>query len=341
MHSPSRDPQNNLNFLRLFAAFLVLYGHSYIFLGLKEPLFLSWLPLGPLGVYIFFSISGYLVAQSWNNDPDLFRFFLRRVLRIFPGLIFCVVFVAFVLGAVVTTLPIYDYISHPDTRGYLNTIFLYIHHYLPGVFKTNAYPGAVNGSLWSLPIEFFMYILLVFFAFFKPNKWFFLGLAILSALFTQFFAWQTDQMYIFYAQDMRQVLICGSYFWIGAVIYFFELKKYFTLTVAVLAISSLICLSISPLLSRFFAMVLIPVAALSFGLSYSSWLNKITKHGDYSYGIYIYAFPIQQTIVHYYPQIGLGFYLLSCTIFTLLFGALSWHLIEKPSLNFKPRRHLI
>ena len=56
--------KNNLNSLRLIAAGMVLYGHSYVFLGLREPLFLSWTPIGPLGVFIFFTISGYLVSES-------------------------------------------------------------------------------------------------------------------------------------------------------------------------------------------------------------------------------------------------------------------------------------
>ena len=63
--TPAPDHHNNLTALRWFAAGLVLYGHAFVFLGLPEPLFLQWVPMGPLGVYIFFAISGYLVAQSW------------------------------------------------------------------------------------------------------------------------------------------------------------------------------------------------------------------------------------------------------------------------------------
>ena len=68
------DQRNNLTALRWFAACLVLYGHAFVFLGLPEPLFLQWVPLGPLGVYIFFAISGFLVAQSWQRDPSVTRF---------------------------------------------------------------------------------------------------------------------------------------------------------------------------------------------------------------------------------------------------------------------------
>ncbi len=82
--TPSHN--NNLTALRWLAAMLVLYGYSFIFLGPPEPVFMQWKPLGPLGVFIFFAISGYLVAQSWARDPHVLRFLVRRVLRIFSGL---------------------------------------------------------------------------------------------------------------------------------------------------------------------------------------------------------------------------------------------------------------
>lgn len=107
---------NNLNALRLIAAGLVLYGHSFVFLGLHEPYFLSWLHLGTLGVYIFFTISGFLVSQSWDRDPHLLRFFIRRALRIFPGLFVCLLLSILVLGPLVSTLPTKDYFFTPSNN---------------------------------------------------------------------------------------------------------------------------------------------------------------------------------------------------------------------------------
>jgi peptidoglycan/LPS O-acetylase OafA/YrhL len=93
-NSPTR--QNNLNVIRLIGASLVLYGHSFVFIGLQQPLFLSWVPLGALGVYIFFTISGNLIAESWDRDPHLLRFFARCALCIFPGLIMCMLLSVFI-----------------------------------------------------------------------------------------------------------------------------------------------------------------------------------------------------------------------------------------------------
>ena len=69
---------DNLTALRWMAASMVLFGHAFVFLGLPEPLFLQWVPMGPLGVYIFFAISGYLVAQSWDRDPHVLRFLAKN-----------------------------------------------------------------------------------------------------------------------------------------------------------------------------------------------------------------------------------------------------------------------
>ena len=86
----AKSHSNNLTALRWLAASMVLYGHSFVLLGLPEPVFMGWAPMAPLGGFIFFAISGYLVAQSWESDPDAVRFLQRRTLRIFPGLIVCI-----------------------------------------------------------------------------------------------------------------------------------------------------------------------------------------------------------------------------------------------------------
>ena len=132
-------------------------------MGVPAPLFLGVLPLGPLGVYIFFSISGYLIAQSWDRDSHALRFFIRRGLRIFPALIVVTILTVFVLGPAITTLPIWEYFKSNSTWGYFSNIILYMSYALPGVFEHNTYPNAVNGSLWSLTTEFGMYMLLMIF----------------------------------------------------------------------------------------------------------------------------------------------------------------------------------
>ena len=331
----SHGQQNNFDFVRFVGAGLVLYGHSFAFLGLREPLFLSWLPLGPLGVYVFFIISGYLVAQSHARDPRLLPFLAKRSLRIFPGLAVCVVLTILVLGPALTNLPLADYLRSAATVRYLENIALYITYRLPGVFTTGPFSGAVNGSLWSLPVEFLMYLIVAAIGLVRGGRWTYLAMAIVWAVVNVAWATQAKDMVVFYRTDLRQVFFCGIYFWIGAVIQAFNLARFFSLSATVLAGAALLCLTRWPTWLPMAAWALLPVVVLGFGLAYSPLLSRLTCTGDYSYGIYIYAFPIQQTVLGFRPDIDLASYVAICSLLTLICAIASWHLVEKPSLALK------
>ncbi|WP_278958630.1 acyltransferase family protein [Aquipseudomonas alcaligenes] len=328
---------NNLDAVRLVSAWLVLYVHSYTFLGLPEPLFLSWVPLSTLGVYIFFILSGYLISESWERDPNLARFFKRRLLRILPGLSVCVLLCTFVLGPILTTLPVTEYLSSQHTWNYLKNIGLYIIYYLPGVFETNRIANAVNGSLWSLPIEFLMYILVAFIGVIHGSRWIAAALATSSAAVCLLWAQKTPDMLVIYNSDLRQAFICGTYFWVGACFFKFGWKRHLTLSNCMLAMLLMLCLEPWTNLLSKASWILLPIIALAFGFSRSALLTKLTKSGDYSYGIYIYAFPAQQSIAYLYPESGILIYIFICSSLTLILAALSWHLIEKRALSLKPR----
>jgi peptidoglycan/LPS O-acetylase OafA/YrhL len=346
--TPAPNHHNNLTALRWFAACLVLYGHAFVFLGLPEPLFLQWVPLGPLGVYIFFAISGYLVAQSWGRDPQVFRFLAKRALRIFPGLVVCTLLSAVVLGPLLTTLDASTYWRNEHTRGYFTNIALYMTYHLPGVFAQNKLPHAVNGSLWSLPVEFFMYLLLALLglaaSLLSSDKQkthvtalilggvslLFMGLAALWAL-------PATEALVLYRTDLRQIPLCGVYFLVGASLYGFNAVRFFTLSNVVLVLVLWLSLSVQP---QWFAMaswVVLPIVVMAFGLACHPWLVRMHAR-DYSYGIYIYAFPVQQTLVSIWPQMSLFVYLLSTFVTTVALAALSWHFVEKPALKLKPFR---
>ena len=105
---------NAFDFIRVVAALAVLYSHSFPLFGLPEPSHAGQ-TLGSLAVAIFFAVSGFLVCQSWLRDPDVYRFTLRRALRIMPGLIVAVAFTAFVAGALDTRLPLSEYFTARGT----------------------------------------------------------------------------------------------------------------------------------------------------------------------------------------------------------------------------------
>src|SRR5688572_1487341 len=171
----SAQHDNNFNLIRLVAAWLVIYGHSYPVTATSGPDVLQQLVqikfAGGIAVDVFFVISGFLIAASLERNR-LTHYLAARALRIFPAQIVCVLLCVFVLGPLLTTVA--DYWSSPQTWKYLwkNITLGRTQYFLPGVFE--ALPSkAVNGSLWSLPIEFRLYLLLGLLAvlrMFRPNR---------------------------------------------------------------------------------------------------------------------------------------------------------------------------
>jgi len=328
----TKHEANHFNFIRLFAAFLVFYGHAYVLSGREINIGLSH----ALGLFIFFSISGYLISMSWNLDPSVKRYFIKRALRIFPALFVVVIVSIFVLGPLMTTEPVKEYFDSPFINRYFQNIFLHISFYLPGVFEHNHVPNAVNGSLWSLPVEFFMYILVAVFAQSKQYmKYVVLGAFIVFALVTVLWARVTPDMFVVYGTDIRQVFIDGTFFLAGATMYYWNIKRYFSFETFVIALFFLIFIHQWGTIYAILSLVFVPFIVLAFGFSKAQYLAVFNK-ADYSYGFYIYAFPVQQSIIYLYPNIAMTLYLVYGFIVTMLFAGLSWHLVEKPMMRFKP-----
>ncbi|MFL5817531.1 MAG: acyltransferase family protein [Conexibacter sp.] len=154
---------NNFDLLRLVGAGLVLFAHSFALTRTTEPLpsfmHLSW---GEVGVVVFFSISGFLIARSWAYDPKPLSFAVKRGLRLMPALVVSLLLTALVLGALASTLSLDAYLENPGTKAYvINNATFQTNYALPGVFGTTPYPSAVNGSLWTLPLELKAYFLVL------------------------------------------------------------------------------------------------------------------------------------------------------------------------------------
>jgi peptidoglycan/LPS O-acetylase OafA/YrhL len=131
--------------------------------------------------------------------------------------------------------------------------------------------------------------------------------------------------------------MCGVYFMVGASLYCFQWEKHFTLSNVLLALVAWLSLSHR---TQWFAMaswLVLPFVVMAFGLARHPWLGRMHTL-DYSYGIYIYAFPVQQTVASFWPQMPLPAYLLSTFVITVALAAISWHFVEKPALKLKPFR---
>src|SRR6218665_3519269 len=155
------DQSNNFDFLRWLAAFLVFISHQSVLAGRGEVELTFVGSSGKLGVYIFFSISRYLTAESYRSNPNVFRFAIKRFLRIWPGLTAVTIFAALVIGPMVSSMDAQAYYTDPGFLRYFKILWLKIVYGLPGVFEKNPYPVTVNGSLWTIPIEVFWYVFLV------------------------------------------------------------------------------------------------------------------------------------------------------------------------------------
>src|SRR5690349_21680692 len=153
--------QNNFDGLRIVAAVMVLVSHQFALLQLPQPEIYSGMSLGGVAVLVFFSISGYLVAQSWTNDPNVVRFAAKRLLRVWPALAVATGVAALIVGPIVTSLPLRAYFAAPDFQSYFLMLRFRQWDQLPGVFDTLPFAHAVNGSLWTIPYEVRWYLFMM------------------------------------------------------------------------------------------------------------------------------------------------------------------------------------
>jgi peptidoglycan/LPS O-acetylase OafA/YrhL len=359
--SQGRRRRNNFDLLRLVAATCVVFAHSFDLLKLPEPFpHLAGLGWGTIGVLIFFSISGFLVAGSWDRDPKLIPFAVKRALRLMPGLIVALLLSALVLGPLVTDLPLHLYARDPATKAYvLNNMLLQSDWLLPGVFVHNVYPVAVNGSLWTLPLEVKAYFILALAGLIGTVthwRWVMLvvaALAILAAIDTVRSALPGGNHFVAGLADIQMqpteisaaklgsftiyAVLFGS-FAIGAALY--SLRRWVAARwdlagLAVLAwLVTVIIGGSAPLTG---AMIVVPYLVLCLAYRTNDTVRLPGRFGDYSYGVYIYAFPIQQTISYLIlPASGWLMFLLAMPI-TFVAGVLSWHFVEHPALDLKRR----
>lgn len=329
--------RNNFTSLRILFAWAVLFGHSFAVTGQKElnpirPFFEGSIWIGEIAVSGFFAISGYLVTASFVRR-GLLDYTVSRMLRIYPALVVCVFLSVFALGLAMTTLGGQEYLAHPQTWDYLwNSTALFRPTYrLPGVFEGLPRMG-VNGSLWTLPAEVSCYIVLALIGFFGLLRSRFLANVAIVAIL------------LFGLEHFSQLPMIGRihrwadpalYFLLGVA--FFINRESIPLTGRLAVLSALVFYFAlgEPWFGKVAPMALV---YLIFFLAYRTpYLNVDGRIGDPSYGIYIYAWPVQQTLVTLFPEEGPYFNTMAATVITVTLAMLSWRLLEKPALGLKGR----
>jgi peptidoglycan/LPS O-acetylase OafA/YrhL len=335
--------RNNLRIVRLVAATAVIFAHSYgLNFGLAaerhEPLAaLTGIDSGSLAVDIFFVASGFLVGRSLLRGRDPIDFLLSRVLRIYPGLICAVLVMALLLGPAVTTLSLGGYFHDQWLYRFIafDTTMISPGRFvpgLPGVFKDLPFRPFVAGSLWTLPWELWMYAMLLGLFVLRG-----LGRAyapLLCALAVAFIAielhlWRAD---IYMVPLIRFLAI----FHAGVAAYRF--RDRISLSWPMLAVLSA-AMVVANVATQ--SALLLPIW-LAYTVLFVSYypplvIERWCDGPDYSYGIYIYAYAVQQTLVwRFGPMPVLPHFLLAWGL-TMPLAMLSWHLVEKPSLALKDR----
>jgi peptidoglycan/LPS O-acetylase OafA/YrhL len=257
--------------------------------------------LGGLGVGIFFALSGFLVSQSLLHDPHAGRFLAKRALRIVPGLAVNLLFCVFVVGALWTMLPLVQYVGHPDTWRYLGDNLVFAPRFaLPGVFEQALHPYAVNGSLWTLPFEVLAYLALAASAIVARQRLAWLAPSLLVASLVAAVAWTPGEPVIVWGNDLRHVPKFMAYFFAGATLAHHG-RRWLRAEAMVPLLAAYLLLEATAARAPL-ALLVVPLLAIHLGLRRPSPRWAIAN--DCSYGVYLYAYPIQQSVINGLPGIG-------------------------------------
>lgn len=326
---------NNLDALRLLGALLVLVNHSLILVG-GRPLGLLGQSMSTVGVMLFFSISGYLVARSWQNDPNAGRFLLRRARRIMPALAFVVLGSVLVIGPFFTPLPLAEYFSHPHTLRYLGNVVFYSSYALPLVFAMHPVPHAVNGSLWTLPVEVTLYAIAPFVVLTAArSKWAMLAVTVAAIALPMYYYLYQPPLFTIAGTEFWTASMLAPFFVVGAAFAALRLERWLHwgfglgLILAFEYLSGPLAVWRQALLT-----VVLPYSALSLGLIATPFLSRVGRYGDFSYGLYLWGYPVQQVVVALGGAAMGGWGNLAWALpITAAFAGLSFHLVEKPAMR--------
>lgn len=341
-----QEHRNNFDFLRLMFAIFVIVTHSYALTGSSGEDVLSrltahQLSLSGLGVKGFFIISGYLIFQSVLRCRNWKDYMVRRVLRIYPAYAIALVVCALV-GLLVTSRTMHEYLASPSPYIYVASrlvMFWSSPDSISGVFETNPYKNAVNGSLWTIPYEFLFYIVLSLCFIIKKFPKLLLAVVALvyigSLLFTIRYEDKPGFSLTLGGFEWHGLAHLGLYFCAGALLAALQLARWKYRKLLLLISLALLIILLATHSFYFTQYAILPLVVLLFGIMDTPGISGLSnKIGDWSYGIYLYGFLVQQTLMHYHAFATMQLTLFA-TLASIALGATSWHLVEKRALKLK------
>ncbi len=295
-----------------------------------------------IGVKILFLLSGYFITISYLSDTGrhhVVKYSIKRVFRIFPALIFVVV-ASMLIGACVTSLPLKEYFGSTQFWEYLDNIRMYPRYVLPGVFTGNPYPAAVNGSLWTMPVELFMYVCVPLFCLFHsclgkiPGG----GIGILFVLITllsMVLPAVGIKRAVLYGTDWCSALAILPYYLAGcAYALFRKYQHLWNLQLAAFLMFLLGCCSLGQVMNELLFLAVFPYFIFSFGCSEKPFFARCFEKYDLSYGMYLWGFPVQQTLVYAFQgSLPFAGYLVLTVAIVMVMSFLSFVFVEKPMIS--------
>jgi peptidoglycan/LPS O-acetylase OafA/YrhL len=339
---------NNFNLIRMVAATLVLVSHCFSLAGSDWDPFFYFLGNydtgGGWGVSIFFVISGFLVTRSVLHHTTM-DYLVSRILRIVPALALATAVTVFLVGPLFTSATITQYFTDSETWRYLFNINVFeISYRLPGLFTANPVAGTVNGSLWTLPLECGFYVFLPILAvvgLLSPRP----ALAVLvlaamtylASVFYFHLEWSNQGGTLFKGAPLYSTLRNFLFFFTGSIFWVWRSRITYSHGLALVMVGVLYLFAGQPFRTAAYYVGL-PYLVIYAAVTKNSVLSKYQLIGDYSYGSYIFAFPVQQGVVS-----GIGTSITPLKLFlmaapvTFVLAFLSWWFVERPALGLRRR----
>lgn len=339
---------NNFALLHFIGACMVIYGHMHDLLQVPGPSLLGN-GINALGVKMIFVITGYLVANSYLREKKLGRYMVRRLIRIYPAMFACLFLSVVLIGPIATTLDMGSYFS--QCWHYLwNNLLLRPDYILPGVFASNPYPGAVNGSLWTMPVEVLMYLvvaLLCMSLYRLPEKQRKRAACAVVALVCL-----ADAARLYLAPELRTVVWwtdwCAAlndipYFLFGFLFEAGGLKKYCNLQLATIVF--VVACFLQWRYIELIAILVVPYFVMSFALCEKPIFANLFTKSNIAYGVYLWGFPIQQLLtdflkVRWQMPFGPNAMFLISLVPVVILALLSHRFLEIPVEGFLKRKLL-
>lgn len=324
---------NSFDFVRFVAAGAVLISHHSPTSGGPEPAIpIMRDTLGGAAVCVFFAMSGFLILQSLERSNRWDRFFAARILRLLPNLLFALVFTSLLMMAW------FDNAEHlAEHLDYIvNNAMMMIYgvqYTIVGVLEDRPISGP-NGSLWTLPYEFWMYVGLFMIFLLRPRLRIWGVLA--AAVFFQVL-WlnaEPERFVPFLKLHFRQDALgkLGLYFFSGSIVALLwpAIASRRALWVGVATLGAVVSRLFLPTESILFT---VSLSILIILFCSTRWLSGFSRFGDPSYGMYVSAFPIQQLALLAFDEFYVS--MLVALLLSTTFGYSTWHLFERRCLSYR------